>query len=189
MKKKLAFSLLTTVAVCGGLLLLRTGTPGNPHTPVAKASPPTSTTTDSAAVFQKAFWKRPVANDKILHAERREWKDAGGVTKWQWFVAVQPSASLRKHLLEDNAFRLVRAGSAKLQSEAPDWFAFTEAETESWQSTAGGMQLWFSSGENLLYAAGDGGGFQAGAPERASVARESLAQTGRLSFTPPPSQQ
>jgi hypothetical protein len=35
------------------------------------------TLTDPTLVFQKAFWRRPESDDKILHAERREWFEKG----------------------------------------------------------------------------------------------------------------
>ena len=54
--------------------------------------PPTTTISDATEVFQKAFWKRPTAADKILNAERREWADADGVKRWQWFIAVALAA-------------------------------------------------------------------------------------------------
>ena len=52
--------------------LVAGGAPANPD-------PPTTTTVDGAAVFRQAFWKRPTANDRILHAERRVWSDEDGV--------------------------------------------------------------------------------------------------------------
>ena len=39
-------------------------------------------------VFKRAFWRRPSAEDRILQAERHEWHDAEGVSRWQWFLIV-----------------------------------------------------------------------------------------------------
>ena len=88
---------------------------------------PTSTVTDPALVFQKAFWKRPSPEDQILHAERREWQDKDGLSKWQWFIAVKPSPALVDHLITDNAFMLApRSGRREHADDPPKWFP-TEA--------------------------------------------------------------
>lgn len=69
-----------TVAGLAGLIVFLTRTPP-PDVP--SDTSPTTTLSDPVAVFQRAFWKRPAADDKILHAERREWSGADGVQKWQ----------------------------------------------------------------------------------------------------------
>ena len=58
-------------------------------------------------VFRRAFWRTPAAEDRILHAERREWADDEGVARWDWFLEVEPSAELRNWLQQDNPFALV----------------------------------------------------------------------------------
>ena len=70
----------------------------HPHAPTTNQVPPTTTTTANAEVFQKAFWKRPTDDDRILHAERREWSGEDGISRWQWFIAVQPSRQLTAYL-------------------------------------------------------------------------------------------
>ena len=83
------------------------------------------------AVFQRAFWRRPGAGDRILHAERRDWKDAGAaVQKWQWFVAVAPSPEFRRWLLEDNPFELAPPRAPRCRGES--------ARVVSAQGRAGG---------------------------------------------------
>ena len=158
---------------------------GHKTVAAAKAAPPTTTSTEPVEIFQKAFWKRPTANDKILHAERREWADAGGVKKWQWFIAVQPSPELVKHLREDNAFNLVHATAADPIEGGPSWFSFDSKGADILQSPLGGMRLIFSQTGNVLYATDSGGGFHAGAPEAPRPLPATVA-TSRLPLTPPP---
>ena len=62
---------------------------------------------DPVKIFQRACWASPTSEDTILHAERREWSDAEGVLKWEWFLVVEPSPALLKRLRDDNVFGLV----------------------------------------------------------------------------------
>ncbi|MDB6138511.1 MAG: hypothetical protein JWO94_1583 [Verrucomicrobiaceae bacterium] len=150
-----------------------------------EARPPTSTETNPAEVFQRAFWSRPTADDTILHAERREWKDADGVNKWQWFIAVQPSPQLVRRLRTENAFNLVPAGEVPVLNKAPAWFSFGPADVDILKAPLGNMRLMFSKSGNVLYATDAGGGFHTGAPEVLKPVPEHVA-TGRLPLTPPP---
>ncbi|MBE2284930.1 MAG: hypothetical protein IAE77_15830 [Prosthecobacter sp.] len=148
------------------------------------AAPPTATKTDPTEVFQRAFWKRPVAEDHILHAERREWADSKGVQHWQWFIAVQPSPALVKHLRDDNAFNLVVGVPSKPVEHAPDWF-ITRTITNQMHSPMGKMCLLFDDTTNTLYATDSGGGFSAGAPQPGKAIPQTAA-AGRLPTSPPP---
>jgi hypothetical protein len=150
------------------------------------SQPPDSTLTDSAEVFKKAFWKRPTADDKILHAERREWFDDDGVEKWQWFLAVEPSPALVKYLREDNAFSLAPAATIPVVKDSPTWFAFQDEDVEILQAPHGQMRLIFSKTKPLLLATDSGGGFHPGAPEQANPAQGVQPSTGRIPLTPPP---
>lgn len=141
----------------------------------------------AAQVFQKAFWRAPSAEDHILHAERREWSEAEGVTKWQWFIVVKASPELLKYLRDDNAFGLIPADTALLPAEKPEWFSFDPGEVEILKSPRGRMQLAFQTQENTLYATDSGGGLQPAVST--PVAPQRTAQppsTGRLPATPPP---
>ena len=149
-------------------------------------NPPTATLTDPVEVFQKAFWKRPAATDKILHAERREWSDANGLTQWQWFIAVQPSPELVKHLREDNAFGLVPDTRMPELKAAPPWFPPTADAGEGLRSPSGSMLLWFRSSDGQLFATDAGGGFRPGAPAPGDAAAATALTTGRLPDGPPP---
>ncbi len=143
-------------------------------------------------VFQRALWRRPAADDKILHAERREWtKDsANGVDRWQWFLAVDPGAALKKWLREQNPFSVRPVGNADAPEikDAPAWFpADNAAYIVHTGGTTGSLTfLWSRKGETL-YATGSGTGFQPGAPEPAPPAAAPQKESGgRLPQTPPP---
>ena len=120
---------------------------------------------DHAAVFQRAFWRRPASGDKILHAERRDWLDASsGVEKWQWFVAVEPSAAFRDWLLKDNPFELVAvAPDTELSrlSSPPAWFPFAGelAALTRYRNREGRFLVFHDAANNRLYATDTGGGF------------------------------
>ncbi|MES2705022.1 MAG: hypothetical protein V4726_00320 [Verrucomicrobiota bacterium] len=156
--------------------------------------PPDTTSTDGTTVFQKAFWRRPGDGDRILHAERREWLDSGGVSRWQWFIAAEPSPALVKYLREENAFGLTSAnttgggGKAGFRP-APDWFPADPSGFDVLSGSAGSLKLLFSKTGNQLYASDSGGGFRPGASEPAESRSDSssaAAIKGRLPNTPPP---
>jgi hypothetical protein len=149
-----------------------------------KQPSPTSTVTDPAVVFQKAFWKRPTPEDRILHAERREWQDKDGLSKWQWFIAVKPSPALVDHLISDNAFMLTpRSGRREHADDPPKWFP-TEAP-QTFANPNGTFQILWYKEQNLLHATDSGSGFRPGAPEPVKAITASQPE-GRLPTTPPP---
>jgi hypothetical protein len=198
MKRRLLISL--TVAASAAILLAgywsyttyttyTTYTSNRSWLPAANlpsANPPTATLTDPVEVFQKAFWKRPAAADTILHAERREWSDANGLTQWQWFIAVQPSPELVKHLREDNAFGLVPGTRWPELKDAPSWFSPGAESGQVLRSPSGSMLLWFRQSDGQLFATDAGGGFRPGAPVPAGAAAATALTTGRLPDGPPP---
>ncbi len=120
---------------------------------------------DHAAVFQRAFWRRPTAADKILHAERRDWlDDSSGVQKWQWFIAVQASATFRDWLIQDNPFELVAvAPGTELAplSLPPVWFPTAPelAALTRYRNREGRFFVFLDLANNRLYATDAGGGF------------------------------
>ncbi len=122
---------------------------------------------DPAQVFQRAFWRRPAADDKILHAERRDWLDASsGVEKWQWFVAVQPGPAFREWFFKDNPFELVPipadAPSVPLTSP-PSWLpaASELARFSRYRNREGRFLVFHDLTTNRLFATDQGGGFAA----------------------------
>ncbi len=152
---------------------------GGPASGPAPAAPgivltsPSAVTTDGvrrdrdhAAVFQRAFWRRPTPADRVLHAERRDWtKDANNnVEKWEWFIAIEPSPAFREWLLKDNPFELVAVPSGtelKPVGTPPDWFppATDLATFTRYRNREGRYQVFHDAAKNRLYAADAGGGF------------------------------
>jgi len=141
---------------------------------------------DPVKIFQRAFWASPTSEDTILHAERREWSDADGVLKWEWFLVVEPSPGLLKRLRDDNAFGLAPAASAVAIVNAPDWFRFDAAEVSVLKSPQAKLQLIFSKNNHTLYATDSGLGFRRGTPEPVKPTPQQAPLPGRLPLTPPP---
>jgi hypothetical protein len=150
----------------------------------APADPPTRILTDAAEIFKTAFWKRPSSGDKIIHAERREWEDAEGIQKWEWFIEVNPSPELVTHLKTNNAFGLRKNVPIGDIQHPPDWFSVDPQHFEIIGS--GNMRLCFSPDNSLLYATDAGGGFRAGRPEAEKPVPGKLSPSGRLPLTSPP---
>ena len=115
---------------------------------------------DATELFQRAFWKRPSPSEKILHAERREWTaETGDVRRWQWFLAIEPSAGFVEDL--KNRFSLEPGiMDAQKFSTAPKWFrnALTTSATIL-RTRDDSMILVQSADQKLLLATGAGGGF------------------------------
>lgn len=175
------------------------GSPAQTHsattlTQTASRDPhsPTNTINDPVSVFQSAFWKRPTSEDEILNAERREWRDGGDISQWQWFISVRPSPPLVAHLITDNAFALSPSqnGRPRQPKNAPNWFP-KEADTDAqvFTGNSGAFTLIWDKANNLLHATGSGGGFHRGASEptrQPPVASADPQSVGRLPTTPPP---
>lgn len=164
---------------------LRRSQVDKPSVAILKGDEPTKVENDPGKIFQRAFWVSPTSEDTILHAERREWSGADGLEKWQWFLVVEPSPALLKHLRDDNAFGLIPAASAAAIGNAPDWFRFAAAEVSVLKSPRAKLQLIFSRNHRTLYATDSGLGFRPGAPEPIKPALQAPAP-GRLPTTPPP---
>jgi len=149
-------------------------------------APPDRVVMDPRLVFQRAFWRSPAAGDEIVHAERYEWHDADGVTKWHWFMEIKPSPELIKYLRDDNAFGLTRTSSVTWSDERPAWFNFDSSQAVVMNSTQAKLQLIFKAAENTLYASDSGAGMRRGAPEPAKPT-PAAPIPGRLPTSPPPS--
>lgn len=178
-----AAAALLLAGTAGVWFLTKSGGPGLKGS-AAVAPPPVmaeggalKTNTDAAAVFQRAFWRRPGAEDVIKNAERREWIDApqaagsgpgsdgsggsagsagsaGGVRKWQWFIEVKPGAGLRDYLL-GNPFQLevleqtgVAAGSG---SGGAGMLAGLENPPAWFPGEAGGWEIWRNREGTLIW--------------------------------------
>jgi hypothetical protein len=183
--KKAAFALIPVLAILGwlgwqGMASKKAPAPNATPAIVWQGAPPTRTVKDAEEVFKQAFWRRPSAEDEILHADRYEWSDAEGVVRWQWFLVVKASPGLLKDLRDDNSFGLVEAASSSALSEAPSWFEFNPVQVSEMQSPDARLRLMFSKTDNTLYATASGGGFTKGAPEPPPPAIESAPSVGRL---------
>jgi len=151
-----------------------------------KGAPPNHVVTDPVAVFQRAFWRTPTAADQIVHAERHEWSDAEGVTKWQWFIEVKASPELLKHLRDDNAFGMISSKSAKVSSEKPAWFTYKPGEVSVMNAPQANLQFIFKNQSNTLFATDFGLGFRRGAPEQPKVNSTPAPALRRLPPSAPP---
>lgn len=151
---------------------------------------PTSRSTAPDEVFHKAFWQRPTVDDRILHAERREWVDEGGLQKWQWFLVVDASPALLKRLREDNVFGLRAVGEAPAWRNAPEWFRIPPSGVEFMTSATGAFCLILEPTGRRIYATDSGNGFRPGAVDAVpdSSSRDSAPSQagGRLPDSMPP---
>lgn len=143
-------------------------------------------------VFQKALRRRPAADDRIVHAERREWtKDAAaGISNWQWFLEIEPGAALRSWLREQNPFSVLPAGPETLTKVAgpPSWFP---AEPGDFEIFAGGstgrLVFLYSRDGKTIYATSSGEGLTPAAPPPAAApAAQENPAARRLPDGPPP---
>ncbi len=122
---------------------------------------------DVAAVFQRAFWRRPSADIRVLEGERREWLNAqAAVEKWQWFVGVQTSADFRTWLLEQNPFELIKDtkpfDAADIEN-APAWLpaAVQRGSLTSYRSRGSKLVVLLDQETGKLFASDRGAGFAA----------------------------
>ena len=184
------FLILMGLAILGWLVWLGLGWSRLPvavaPVPIAwQNGPPTLTVTDGTEIFKKAFWRQPTLEDEILHAERHEWSDAGGLLRWQWFLVVKASPGLIKYLRDDNAFGLAPAATMAAVAEAPSWFNYEADDVTTLMGPGSGLRLMFSKSGNRLYATAAGQGFTRGAPESAPPV-QGAPEPGRLPATSPP---
>jgi hypothetical protein len=120
-----------------------------------------TTLTDPVQVFQKALWRQPASDDKILHAERREWSTpADGVRQWRWFLAVKPGPALRQWLAT-NPFFLSGTNSPAVLASASAWFPKATKEFIIQEKSDGRLMLMWSADGQMLYASDSGHGFAA----------------------------
>lgn len=141
---------------------------------------------DPVKIFQRAFWASPTSEDKILHAERREWADQAGISRWQWFLVVDASPGLRHRLREENAFGLSAAPAPPPRDpEAPLWFTFDPEAVDAFHNPRSHMQILYSKTGSTLFATDSGDGFRPGAPEPNAKAT-GPSSAGRFPSTPPP---
>lgn len=146
--------------------------------PILAEDQPTAITYDEEAVFQRAFWRRPSPQDRILHAEHREWTDDRGLKKWQWFIKVQGSPQLVKFLREDNPFGMICGPSRPVIKDPPSWFTPDDPNSDTLRSKQGELMMSFHRTDRMIFATDRGYGFRAGAPESSEVDMD--RQSGRV---------
>lgn len=173
-----------------GWHLVSSNQPDSPQTHIIHASDELAAPTifiDPAEVFQKAFWRRPSAEDLILGAERKEWSNEEGVSRWYWNLTVKPSEALVNYLITNNAFMLVRSNSPVESCDLPEAIANYSEGFETYSDASRKFVLLWNKQENLLHATDSGTGFLPGAPEPAAAPPVARHPEGRLPTTPPPS--
>lgn len=140
---------------------------------------------DAKEVFRRAFWREPAAEDRILHAERREWVSGrDGVRRWQWFLAVEPSAALSAWLRESNPFNVAQVEHATFQraDSSPAWFPAAPrlARCQIQQTAHQGMTFIFDTAENVLYATDTGHGFATGRQQKQVAAPSTTVRDAEM---------
>lgn len=153
-----------------------------------QSDPPTTTQTDTAEVFKRAFWKRPTEADLILHAERREWADEVGVDRWQWFIAVDPSPEFTSYLFEQNTFSLIEPDdtAAMPPNRIPEWFPKSTEALEIRQTPDGAMLILTDPVSGRLFATAHGHGFAKAVEMPTVPSTRPDPASGRIPTTPPP---
>lgn len=133
-----------------------------PSAPVVPA-PTTTSTTDHAEVFRRAFWRHPTSADRILNAERRVSATESGES-WSWFIELHPSPDLLAALRDLETFGLLPLGAPVFNRHPippPAWFPAESAiaDFEILQSPATGLTVLYHADDNLLFATDQGTGF------------------------------
>lgn len=118
------------------------------------------TSADPAEIFQRAFWKRPGAEDKILHAERREWvSETSGVRQWQWFLMLEPPAGFVSAQLE--RFSLKTGSWTPGRTAMPAWFQKAVQPGTATHTSPDGALTLIAMADGRVLATGTGKGFAA----------------------------
>ncbi len=180
MKRKLILLLAAAAVLLSGLVTIRhlARRPQPAELPVVtqSAGPGQSVaiTRSPEEIFRRAFWRRPTAADRIVHADRREWSDPDrGVQRWEWFLQVRPSVALLRTLRDPATFGLLPSTTPHAPIKpfsAPAWFPSVAqlAGCQILQSPAGGLTVYYRAADNVLFATDAGRGF---APPVTQVAR------------------
>lgn len=140
---------------------LATGVPVPPPPPPGNAEEQATTAFPPELVFSRAFWRRPDPADQIRHAERREWSDPDGVTRWQFFLAVDPGPALSQWLAT-NPFSLVTVTTVERDiPDPPEWFPTPGTATGATlqQSASGNLVVITTSGGGTVFVTDHGRGF------------------------------
>ncbi len=140
---------------------LATTVPAPPPPPPGNTEEQATTAFPPELVFSRAFWRRPDPADQIRHAERREWSDPDGVTRWQFFLAVDPGPALSQWLAT-NPFSLVTVTTLERDiPDPPEWFPNPGTATGATlqQSASGNLVVITTSGGGTVFVTDHGRGF------------------------------
>jgi len=108
---------------------------------------------------QDKFSPGHFGGDLILHADRHEWSEPEGLTRWRFFLAVHPGPELRQWLAT-NPFSLATAANLSRDiPDRPDWFPSTAAGHTLQQSITGNLIILTSTFDGAVYLADHGKGF------------------------------
>jgi hypothetical protein len=121
---------------------------------------------DPAVVFQRAFWRRPGADVRIVDGERREWSEQGTVQKWQWCLALETTPDFRRWLFEQNPFELAISREpvdAARFTALPAWFPVPAelAKLTTYRVRGSGLTVLLEAKSGRVFALDTGGGFAA----------------------------
>lgn len=134
----------------------------------APIPPPTTTsTTDPAEVFRRAFWRQPTSADQILQAERRV--DPAN-DSWQWFIQLHPSPEILAALRNPENLGLRTLPTDEdprpwpiTPVAPPAWFPAVESlDPEHFkicQSPSTGLTILYREADNMLFSTDHGAGF------------------------------
>ena len=119
-------------------------------------------TVDFDAVFGRALWRRPQPDDVIKNAERRDWSDAEGVTRWDWFLEVQPGPALQEWL-DTNPFSLHKSEAPQpvippAEAPRPEWFPKDAAAFDVFVSSSSSFLILREPVTRKVYLSDSGGG-------------------------------
>jgi|GEM_PF-832271 len=139
--------------------------PQRPRPPSASVvpAPSTTSTTDHAEVFRRAFWRQPTSTDRILQAERRVNPEDDS---WQWFIQLHPSPELLAALRDPDNLGLLALPPGIIPDPwpaAPAWLPSHDSPDttgfEIRQSPATALTVLYRASDNLLFATDHGTGF------------------------------
>ncbi len=156
---------VAVVILVGGLLRRSEPPPAGPAETAAATQPGETLARieDAQVVFRRALWRKPQPDDKVVNAIRREWSDGDGVTRWDWYLVVDPGAAL-KAWLATNPFSLKRVerpreGGASRAPGRPEWFPKSLAGFEVYQGSMGDLVFIRDGSTQRIYLADSGAGF------------------------------
>lgn len=115
-------------------------------------------------IFRRTLWRHPAADDRILNAQRREWSDEAGVTRWDVHLALQPGQETARWLAT-NPFGLSPSAPPRPATSAPAWFPAATTGMEVRATSDGGLLMITDPPTGRLFIASSGQGFRRAVPD------------------------